>query len=140
MKWRKKEKRTLGGLFAFAYASGVTLFLFSHWIRVSSAVGEQHHAFEKNLRFFHSTLTYVLVFCLGYLWKAHILPGLRVQKRVNSGLVTLSVLIFLWITALGILYLGDLDWNARVAWVHGIVGILLPATIFFHSRTRKYQE
>lgn len=136
MKWRKKEKRILGGIFGIAYATGVVLFLFSHWIRVATAVGEQHHPLEKNLRFFHSSLTYLLVFSVGYLWKAHILPGLRVRKRVSSGLVTLGTLGLLWISALGVLYLGDLDWNARIAWIHGIVGILLPTTVFFHSKIK----
>lgn len=134
MKWRAKEKRFLGGLGGLTYVSGATLFIFSHWVRVDSAVGEQHHPLEHWLRFGHSTLTYLLIFGTGYLLKAHVLPGLKSKTQLRSGVSILAAICLLWLSALAILYTGDGDWNSRVAWVHGLFGLLFPVMIVVHLR------
>ena len=134
MKMRRKEKRVFGGIGAFAYCSGIVLFILSHWIRVSTPIGEQHHPLENPARLLHSAMMYCVILSLGYLIKSHIIPGLKSKKkqRVKSGLTILFFFILLISTALGMLYIGESEWLSTIAWVHALVGLSVPLMICAH--------
>ena len=138
MKLRKKEKPVLAWVASLAYFSGATLFVFSHWIRTDPPVGEQHHALERWLRPLHSSLTYALVIGIGYMIKAHVLPGLNSthKRRKATGLFVLSYFFVLIATALTILYSGETDWASTVAWIHALVGLSLPLGLGLHLSSR----
>ena len=138
MKWKKREKKWIGSLALITYLSGLSLFVFSHFLRISGAVGEQHHPWEHGVRFIHSTLTYGLLVAFGYMGKAHVLPSWqnkKRQRRISGGFVVGTV-VLLWISALGVLYLGDEAGNLAIAWVHGVLGLLFPLLLFPHILSR----
>ena len=135
MKWRFREKISFGMIGGGAYFSGVLLFLFSHWIRVSTQVGEQHSSFERWLRPGHSFLTYLVIFSSGYIFKIHVLPGLKGSRRKLSGIFVFSFIGILWLSALGVLYLGESDLSSVVAWTHGLFGCAVLLFLFLHLRS-----
>jgi hypothetical protein len=136
MKLGPWEKWLLSRYALLTYASGATLYGLSHWVRVESPVGEQHHPAESWVRLGHSFLTYGTVMALGYLLHAHVFPGLNAARprRRPTGLGTLGVFAVLLLSALFILYAGETDWRDSVAQLHGLTGLALPALILFHSR------
>jgi hypothetical protein len=136
MKLRKRDKKILGGVFGLAYVSGVVLFALNRWLRIPSDIGEQHHPSEQWVRISHAVFAYAVVTALGYMIKAHVLPGLKAGKRLKSGIGMLLVFGVLIVTALGILYSGESDWSGIMIQSHDWVGFLAPALILFHSWKR----
>lgn len=129
---RPRERSALSWIFVGAYASGAALFVLSRWIRVATAVGEQHSPWEATTRVLHSVSTYVLVAGLGYLVKSHILPGLRGGKRLPSGVGLLGVFAVLGASAIGILYAGEGPIRDLAILAHTIVGLAAPVVIATH--------
>jgi cytochrome b561 len=138
VKFEGIEKKLFGWLGLFVFTSGATLFIFSHWVRVVSPIGEQHHPLEQYIRALHSTLTYLVVLVVGYLVKSHIVPGLKSKKkqRVRSGLTIIFTFTVLLITALLMLYASENRWNSYISNIHGILGLLTPAIIGTHLLSR----
>ena len=133
MKLTRSEKKNLGGIFALVYLSGALLYVFTRLIRVSSSIGSQHHPLELPVRIAHAVVAYGILVGLGYMVRAHVMPGLKAQKRVPSGLGLLIVFVVLTITALGILYSGEGTWNTVMVQTHDWAGLLVPLVIFFHA-------
>jgi hypothetical protein len=133
MKLRKKEKTAVNWLLLPFYLSGVLLLVFSRWIRVESGIGELHHPTEQWVRVTHSVLSYAALLLLGYLVKAHVLPGLKARKRLRSGVSMLAVFGILGGTALGILYSGEGTLNTVMIQVHDWLGVATVALFLFHS-------
>jgi hypothetical protein len=108
----------------------------SRWIRISSSVGQQHHPVEPWVRISHTASALVILMGLGYMLRAHVLPGLKLKERIKSGLGVLSVFGVLTVTALGILYSGESGWNGFMTQVHDWIGLGTPALLLFHAWKR----
>jgi hypothetical protein len=136
MRFGPAERWFLARYALVVYASGAALYAFSHWVRVESPVGPQHHPAEWWVRVAHSLLTYGTVGAIGYLAHAHVIPGLRAARprRRPSGLGTLGVFGALLLSAVFLLYSGETEWTGSVAQLHGLTGLALPGLILFHSR------
>ncbi len=134
MKIPKSDKRILGTIGSVTYLTGVTLFVLDHWIRIRTTIGEQHHPLEHWMRVAHASVTYGVMLSLGYLFKGHILPGLRAQKKrkLGSGIATLVTFFFLPITALFVMYGGESETSHLLAKAHAIVGLGTPVFLLFH--------
>lgn len=65
---------------------------------------------------------------IGALWTVHMRAGWRRRLQRLSGVMLVSLLAILALSALGIYYLGDEEWSLLTAWVHVVVGgvIVLP--------------
>jgi hypothetical protein len=139
MKMRSHEKRNLLYLFSAVYLTGLSLYLLVHFIRVSSPIGEQHHASEPWIRIVHATLTYGMVMAMGYVVKSHVIPGLRArsQNGKKSGLTMLTWFSLMVISALGVLYSQEGNWRTFITQAHGILGLATPLLILLHLRSRK---
>ena len=139
MRFKRTERRALGGLAILAYISGALLFVMSQFVRISTPVGEQHHSTEQAVRIAHAVLAYGLVLAFGYLVKSHILPGLRSRekRRVLSGFGITALFGVLLVSALVTLYGGDSTWVSAVSLLHGIVGMGCPGLILFHVWRRR---
>ncbi len=137
MKIRKREKRGFKWIYVLLYLTGATLFVLSHWIRVTTAVGLQHHPIEFWSRVAHVTMSYIGVLALGFLVKAHVMPGLKGKLKTKSGLTVLAVLLTMIGTAVGVLYgSGEAEELSLVAWVHALLGLSTPVFIAVHLLTR----
>jgi len=139
MKLRGQEKIVLGGLAALAYGTGAVLFVLGRYVRVATAVGEQHHPAEGWSRMLHSAVAYAAVVAFGYLLRGHVLPGLRSGKkqRMRSGLANVVLFGVLVLTALVTLYGGESEWTAFAALSHGLVGLALPGFIAVHALRKR---
>jgi hypothetical protein len=138
MKLRRREKKPLLMVGVITYITGASLFIFSKWVRVSSAIGEQHHLLEYWMRVFHSLTTYFVVIAFGYLVKGHILPSLRSKKRKRtlSGFGNTSLFLILIFTTIFILYGNEGLWTRSMSLTHSLVGLACPLFILFHSKKR----
>jgi len=133
MKLGRNEMRVLGTIATVSYFTGAVLFLLSNWLRVATPIGEQHSPAEHWVRAFHTTITYSATLAVGYLIKGHVLPGLRIRRRIWSGGVNLGVVVTLTVSALMIFYAGESDWNSYATQVHAIVGLMCPIFLLFHA-------
>jgi uncharacterized membrane protein YagU involved in acid resistance len=138
VKFTRNEKKLFGTLGLVTYLTGVTLYILSHWVRVTTAIGEQHHPAEYWVRVVHNTLTYTIVMSVGYLIKAHVFPGLRPKKKpgLKSGLAILTVILLLILSAIGTMYAGDSQWNYGLAQTHGLIGLGSLLAILLHLAAR----
>ena len=141
MKLRKKEKRIFGFIGLVGILSGVVLYIFAQFIRVTTQIGEERHPAEHGLRIFHTLATYFLVLILGYLVKSHILPGLRSRKRRRriSGIFTVFLAGFLVLSSLVTLYGGDDSRAVLITKLHVYVGLSIPIILLFHM-TQKFSR
>ena len=142
MKLKKSERHLFGWLGLLTYFSGASLFLFSHWIRVHTEIGEQHHRFEPWNRVAHTTLTYLIVLSVGYLIKSHVIPALRSKhpRRQATGILILVIFGILLLTALITLYAGEGAVPDAARWFHAIVGLSLPIFVIVHLSQPKSEE
>jgi uncharacterized membrane protein len=134
MKIRKREKRATGAVYLLAYISGTALFVLSHWVRVNTAVGPEHHPVEQWVRILHATATYFLVMALGFLLKGHVMPGLKGKRRIPSGLVVFALGLIMIGTALGVMYSGESEGPRLIAWIHSLLGLSTIGFILFHKK------
>jgi hypothetical protein len=134
MKFKESEKKTIGAVGSFVYISGATLFILDHWVRVTTEVGTQHHPLEHWVRAVHSLLTYLAILSIGYLIKAHILPGLRAKPRINfkTGVIVLTAFSIMLVSALVILYGGEGEVQEFLTQVHAYLGLSIPLVILIH--------
>jgi hypothetical protein len=137
VKMEKKERHILSGVFACTYFSGLFLYIFSHWIRVLTPIGEQHHPSEQWVRVLHTGVTYLVVIAFGYMVKGHVIPGLRLKKKIPSGSGLVMVFVLLTVTALYILYSGESSLTSSVAQIHLVVGLATPVLIILHVIKRR---
>jgi amino acid transporter len=73
----------------------------------------------------------------GYLWRAHIEPGLQRRKKKVSGLAVLAVLGVLFATVPGLFYLTGETARAATAAVHTWLGAAALAPFLYHLYSKR---
>jgi hypothetical protein len=122
---------------AICFLSGVLWWIFENGVRVSGALGEEHHPAQIWFIRIHSTFAFILLINLGYLIKVHIEPGLKKKKKKRSGLSMVSIFTILILTALPILYATEGLLRSTSSFTHTYLGFALPLFLGLHLIPKK---
>lgn len=114
------------------WGTGLGWLLFHYFIKRQGLFGPQAHPLEIWWLRLHAALGLLALWGFGMAWSAHIVAGWHAHRRRWSGGTVFALLSTLVATGYFIDYLIDDTWHERIALVHWIVGLVLPAPLVIH--------
>jgi hypothetical protein len=127
--------------FSVLYASGVFYFIVDRFLKVPTSLGVENNPNAHAILEIHAIVGLWFIALMGYLLRAHIEPGWRVNRNRGSGLGLFIPLLILCATVPGLYYLADEKWRAVTAFVHTYLGLVAVLPLLFHlwaaKRTRQ---
>jgi len=110
----------------------LVLLIVSFVLNAGSGVGLWLWS-NQNWRIFHGCSIPLFLITLGVIWRVHILRGWRLKKNIFSGILTLSVFLFLIITGWIIYYCVPEEPREKAAQLHTWVGIGSSFLLLAHT-------
>lgn len=133
MKLGRRFETILLATSALLYATGLAVWALG-WPSFQTDQGFGPEPLPVRLAALHahsvSGLFFLILF--GYLWRAHVEPGLDQRKRRRTGLSLLSFLAVLFLTTPMIFYLTDAGARSWAATVHAWAGAFVLAPFLAH--------
>jgi hypothetical protein len=138
MKLGRRFKAALLWTSAFLYITGLAAWaLASPRFQASGEYGPEPSPLKPWFLHAHSVAGLFFLVLFGYLWNAHIEPGLKHQKKKKSGLTLLASLAVLFATVPLLFYLTGEAPRAWTAAIHTWLGAILLAPFLFHLRSKR---
>ena len=123
--------------FATLFLSGLVHVLLDTFFRVSSELGETLHPLQFWFLRLHSVSGLWFLFLFGYIFARHVQPKLKHRKNRISGLIFLSMLITLSLSAPALFYLVNESLKQAVTLSHIYLGLIVAIPFYFHSILQK---
>ena len=137
MKLGRRFKTALLWTSAILYATGIAAWaLAATRFQTNGDYGPEPSPLKPLLLHAHSVAGLVFLGLFGYLWHAHIEPGLGRQKKKRSGLTLVAALAVLFSTVPLLFYLAGEEPRAWTAAVHTWLGAALLAPFLYHLRSK----
>ena len=138
MKLGPRFKAALLWTSAILYATGIAVWaLASPRLQTTGDYGPEPSPLKPRFLHAHSVAGLFFLVLFGYLWHAHVEPGLQRQKKKLSGLTLLAALMILFSTVPLLFYLTGETARAWNAAVHTWLGAALLAPFVFHLRSKR---
>jgi len=137
MKLGRRFKTLLLACSALLYASGLAVWIAATLLWVDNGYGPEPSPWKAPLLHAHSVAGLVFLALFGYLWSAHVEPGLRQKKKRRSGLTMLGAFAVMFATVPPLFYATGEPTRAAAAAVHTWLGALLLAPFLLHLRAKK---
>ena len=119
-------------ILSLMFVSGTTWWWFENFVRVQTALGEDHHPFQNNFIRIHGSLAFFFLILLGYLIHSHLRPGLNQKRSRYSGFVVVAWVSVLVLTAIYQLYGPEGSVRDFLTGAHRWVGVMLPLILITH--------
>ena len=136
MKLTSGFKRLLLWTSALLYASGAACWILTKYFIVDEGYGFQPSPYRPPVLHAHSILGLAFLLIFGYLWSAHIEPGIRQRKKLRSGWTLLSTFVVLFLTVPALFYATNPSTRAVASAVHTWLGAILLAPFLIHWQTK----
>lgn len=137
MKLGRRFKAALLWTSALLYITGIAAWALASHFRTDQGYGLEPSPLKPWFLHAHSVAGFVFLVLFGYLWHAHIEPGLQHQKKKRSGLALLAALAVLFATVPLLFYLTGETARAWTAALHTWLGAALLAPFLFHLRSQR---
>ncbi|MFI5350283.1 MAG: hypothetical protein ACHQ2Z_12115 [Elusimicrobiota bacterium] len=137
MKLGGRFKAALLWTSALLYASGIAAWALATRFQTAGEYGPEPSPLKPWFLHAHSVAGLAFLVLFGYLWHAHIEPGLKHQKKKPSGLTLLAALAVLFATVPLLFYLTGESARAWTATLHAWLGAALLAPFLFHLRSKR---
>lgn len=137
MKLGGRFKTLLLGTSAFLYMSGLAAWALARFFQTDQGYGPEPSPLKPWFLHAHSIAGFLFLILFGYLWHAHVEPGLSRQKRKLSGLTILAACGVLFATVPMLFYLTGETARAWTAAVHTWLGAILLAPFLYHLRSKR---
>ena len=137
MKLGRTFKRTLLWTSGLLYVTGVAVWILAKWFSVDEGYGPQPSPWRPAALHAHSIAGLFFLALFGYLWSAHIEPGLKQRKKKRSGVILLACFVILFLTVPVLFYAVGETARAWTAFVHTWLGAILLAPFVFHLRSKR---
>ncbi len=128
------HKKTLYGVFALLWLSGLLWLIFHHFMRLNGEFGSTAHPLEIWWLRLHGLMGFAMLLLIGSILPVHARSAWRLNKNRRSGLG--MKLLFGWLALTGYcLYYFISETNE--AWLpvlHWSVGLATPALLILHIR------
>jgi RsiW-degrading membrane proteinase PrsW (M82 family) len=122
---------------SLSWATGTGWYALHRWVRIAGDFGDEHSPWERTLLQVHGASAMLMMVYYGYILATHVHAGWRSRRNRLSGLILLSALAFMIVSAYGLYYIGGEDLRAVVSLAHLIVGFSLPLVIGVHVWSAK---
>lgn len=122
---------------ALLYATGAAVWVLAKWFSVDEGYGLQPSPWRPLVLHAHSVLGLAFLGFFGYLWSAHIEPGLRQKKKRRSGLTVLWSFLILFLTVPVLFYAVGETTRAWTAALHTWLGAALLAPFLWHLNSKR---
>lgn len=119
---------TLFGL----YTTGLVVWILQTWFKVDNGFGPEAPASTIWYLRLHAWIGLWFLMVFGYLYGAHIQPGLMGRRKRKSGWILLALFGILFVTVPGLYYITNDDFKNKVALIHTVLGLVLFAPFFVH--------
>ena len=141
MKVSPRLKISIHVSFSLLYASGLLYFIFDRFIKIQTSLGTENNPNSHAVLEVHAIVGLWFIALMGYMLRAHIEPGWRVNRNRGSGLGLFIPFLILCATVPGLYYLADERMRAGTAFVHTYLGLAAILPLLFHlwaaKRTRR---
>ena len=117
--------------FMFCSISGIA-FLAGHEFHLARPTLGTH-----NVLILHGVAATLVLIAFGTVLPFHLKAGLKAKKNIMSGILQLTLLGILIVTAL-LLYYGPEEWREGSIQTHWIIGLLFFGIFIFHGVLRKH--
>jgi hypothetical protein len=130
------QKRVLFVSTVLASLTGLFIFVLKTFFETQGDFGFEAHPWLDEAKMFHYLVTPALVVSFGLLWESHISKGVRnkLRKKQRTGWLILGLMVALVFTGQAMLSIVQNNLHYWVGWVHLGLGVLISASIFWHSR------
>jgi hypothetical protein len=121
----------------FLYISGLAAWLLARYFLVDQGYGAEPSLLKPWALHAHSVAGFLFLVLFGYLWRAHVEPGLKHRKKKRSGLTMIAFLGVLFATVPLLFYLTGETARAWTAAVHTWLGAAALAPFLYHLRSKR---
>jgi len=115
-----------------SWITGITVYIFQKWIRVSGEFGATFHPLQTDARQIHGAAAFGMMIIYGYLLASHVPFGWKQQRQRKLGLLLLTLQFLLIISGYIIYYTGNPQLLQYTATAHIIVGLTFPLILIAH--------
>lgn len=122
---------------AFLYLSGLAAWLLATRFQVDQGYGLEPSPLKTWALHSHSVAGFVFLILFGYLWHAHVEPGLKHKKKKPSGLAVLAVLAVLFATVPLLFYVTGESARSWTAALHTWLGAAALAPFLYHLNSKR---
>jgi hypothetical protein len=137
MKLGRRFKAVLLWTSALLYISGLAAWALASHFQVDAGYGLEPSPLKPWFLHAHSVAGLFFLVLFGYLWNAHVEPGLKHQRKKRSGLTVLAALLVLFATVPLLFYVTAESARAWTAAVHTWLGAIALAPFLFHLRSKR---
>lgn len=138
MKLGPRFKAALLWTSAFLYMSGLAVWLLATRFQTDNGYGGlESSPWKPAVLHAHSVAGLAFLGLFGYLWSAHVEPGLKQRKKKRSGLTLLAFFAILFLTVPFLFYATGETVRSSAAWVHTWLGAVLLAPFLFHLNSKR---
>lgn len=137
MKLSPRFKAVLLRTSAFLYMTGLAAWLLASRFQSDQGYGLEPSPLKPWFLHAHAVAGFLFLALFGYLWHAHVEPGLKHRKKKLSGLTLLAALGILFATVPLLFYLTGESERAWTAAVHTWLGAAVLAPFLFHLRSKR---
>jgi len=123
--------------FSATFLSGMVIYILDNYFKIKTTWGIDSHPALSICKSIHNLLTPVLVFVLGYLTFSHILPRLKITRKLRgrkSGILLVVSFLTLVFTGQLNLVLGNEKVLETIGEIHFIVGVAIIPMLLFHLK------
>ncbi|MDE2142571.1 MAG: hypothetical protein KGJ84_09190 [Elusimicrobia bacterium] len=137
MKLGRRFKSVLLWTSALLYASGLAVWALARWFTTDEGYGPQPSPWKPSVLHAHSVAGLFFLILFGYLWSAHVEPGLKQRKKKKSGVILLACFGILFATVPLLFYAVGETTRSGAAFVHTWLGAILLAPFLLHLRSKR---
>jgi hypothetical protein len=137
MKLGPRFKTALLWTSAFLYITGLAAWALASHFQIDTGYGFEPSPLKPWFLHAHSVTGLLFFVLFGYLWHAHVEPGLNHQKKKRSGLTLIVTLAILFATVPLLFYITGESARAWTATIHTWLGAALLAPFLFHLRSKR---
>ena len=140
MKFKTDLKRIFYAFFILLFVSGSVWWAMEKWLRIHTALGEDHHPAQGIILRLHGLFSYFFLTLFGYVIHSHIRPGLHAKKRKSygTGMLFTGVTTVLILTSAMDLYGPDGGVREFLVASHRFIGLSFPLILFIHLFNRRF--
>lgn len=137
MKLGRRFKPVLLWTSFFLYTTGLAAWFLASNFQSDQGYGLEPSPLKSWALHAHSAAGLLFLILFGYLWHAHVEPGLNQRKKKRSGLTLIAALGILFATVPMLFYLADESARSWTAAVHTWLGAILIAPFLLHLRSKR---
>ncbi|OUS11888.1 hypothetical protein A9Q89_07520 [Gammaproteobacteria bacterium 53_120_T64] len=130
-------KYALYALFAMAWCSGMSFFVLKTWFVLDGEFGPMRHPWQFSVLQIHAAAAFAMMLGFGFLLGAHVQYTWKLQRARIPGMVLVTLLSMLMISAYLLYYIVHDDFREILEYLHLALGFFLPVALIAHVWKRK---